>query len=55
MQKLLRKGTGVFGGVFFTAGAVLGVWGYSTGNSSILYAGIGLAVLGAVAYKFVKV
>ena len=49
------EGMGIFGGIFFTVGAVLGVWGYSTGNRTMMYVGIGLCVLGAVAYKFVGV
>ena len=49
------QGMGVIGGLFFTVGAVLGVWGYTQGNMKLVYVGIGLCVLGAVAMKFVKI
>ncbi|MBW2967815.1 hypothetical protein KY362_04985 [Candidatus Woesearchaeota archaeon] len=55
MRSKKGEGMGVIGGIFFTLGAVLGVWGYSTGNKTMMYVGIGMCVLGAVAYKFVGV
>ncbi|MBW2971993.1 hypothetical protein KY359_03055 [Candidatus Woesearchaeota archaeon] len=49
------QGMGIVGGFFFTVGAVLFVWGYTSDKKTMMYVGIGLCVLGAVAMKFVKV
>ncbi len=54
-MKKKAQGGGMIGGLFFTIGAVLGVWGYSTGNKKLMYVGIGLCLLGVAAFKFVKV
>ncbi len=48
------QGMGIVGGLFFTIGAVIGVYGYTQSNNNLIYVGIGLCVLGAVAMKFVK-
>jgi hypothetical protein len=53
-MKKKAQGMGVIGGLFFTVGAVLGTWGYSTDNKKLMYVGIGLCVLGAAAFKFVR-
>jgi hypothetical protein len=48
-------GMGVVGGALFTLGAIMGIWGFSFGNKMLLYAGIGLCILGAIAYLFIRV
>ena len=45
----------MIGGALFTVGAILAIIGYSTKNNLALYAGIGLVVLGFIAFKLVKV
>jgi hypothetical protein len=54
MQKK-AQGMGIIGGGLFTLGACMAIVGYYWQQKPLLYAGIGLAVLGAVAYKLVKV
>ncbi|MBN1544680.1 hypothetical protein JW898_04410 [Candidatus Woesearchaeota archaeon] len=49
------QGMGVIGGGLFTLGACMAIVGYFWNQKPLLYAGIGLCVLGAVAYKLVKV
>lgn len=49
------QGMGAIGGALFTIGAILAIIGYSWGNKKALYAGIGLAILGAISFKLIKV
>jgi hypothetical protein len=49
------EGMGFIGGSLFTIGAILATAGYYWELKQMLYAGVGLAILGAVAYKLVKV
>lgn len=49
------QGMGMIGGGLFTLGACMAIAGYFWQQKMLMYAGIGFAILGAVAYKLVKV